>query len=429
VKVLLIGSGAREHAIALAIKRPSHPVQLYCYASSANPGIRPLCEAYEKGSMQDIEAMLDFALKNQIDLAVIGPELPLSLGIVDRLKEKQIAAIGPSQKLAQIESSKGLARDVLSHHRVPGMPLYKRFNGPCTEAEAFLTALNGAYVIKADGLMGGKGVKISGEQLLNLKDALMFIEEINGPFVIEEKLIGPEFSLLSFSDGKHCIHMPAVQDHKRAFVGDKGPNTGGMGAYSDDDHSLPFLSEQDIKEAQAINEAAIKAMYQEWKQPYQGILYGGFMKTRSGVKLIEYNARFGDPEAINLLALLDSDFIGICQAIVKGQLDQLNVKFLKKSTVCKYIVPKGYPDSPVRGEEIDISQVSKMDQLYFAAVDQLEGKLMMTGSRAVAVLGMAETLAEAEKEAEMLATQIKGPVFHRADIGTAELINQRILLI
>ncbi|MDF2940854.1 MAG: purD, partial [Gammaproteobacteria bacterium] len=379
--------------------------------------------------MQDIEAMLDFALKNQIDLAVIGPELPLSLGIVDRLKEKQIAAIGPSQKLAQIESSKGLARDVLSHHRVPGMPLYKRFNGPCTEAEAFLTALNGAYVIKADGLMGGKGVKISGEQLLNLKDALMFIEEINGPFVIEEKLIGPEFSLLSFSDGKHCIHMPAVQDHKRAFVGDKGPNTGGMGAYSDDDHSLPFLSEQDIKEAQAINEAAIKAMYQEWKQPYQGILYGGFMKTRSGVKLIEYNARFGDPEAINLLALLDSDFIGICQAIVKGQLDQLNVKFLKKSTVCKYIVPKGYPDSPVRGEEIDISQVSKMDQLYFAAVDQLEGKLMMTGSRAVAVLGMAETLAEAEKEAEMLATQIKGPVFHRADIGTAELINQRILLI
>jgi fusion protein PurCD len=284
-------------------------------------------------------------------------------------------------------------------------------------------------VIKADGLMAGKGVKIFGEQLLNIKDALGFIEDIKGPFVIEEKLLGPEFSLLSFSDGKHYAHMPPVQDHKRAFVGDKGPNTGGMGSYSDANHSLPFLNEQDISDAKAMNEMTVKAMHEEWGEPYQGILYGGFMKTKSGVKLIEYNARFGDPEAINLLALLDSDFIEICQKIISKQLNQMALKFLKKATVCKYIVPNGYPDFPVKGKALDISNVSQRDRLYFAAVDQDNDEFIMTGSRAIAVLGIADTLSEAEKEAERLANQIHGPVFHREDIGKTKLINQKILLI
>jgi phosphoribosylamine--glycine ligase len=369
--------------------------------------------------MQDIKAMLNFAVESKVDFAVIGPELALSLGIVDLLAKNHIAAVGPSQQLAQIESSKGLARELLSRYSVAGAPLYKRFKQACAEAEAFLNELQHNYVIKADGLMGGKGVKIAGEQLFDHKQALAFIEQINGPFVIEQKLKGPEFSLLSFSDGEHCVHMPPVQDHKRAFVGDKGPNTGGMGTYSDANHLLPFLSKQDILEAQAINQSAILAMYQEWNKPYKGILYGGFMKTEQGIKLIEYNARFGDPEAINLLALLDSDFIEICYGIIDGSLDKVPIKFLAKASVCKYLVPNGYPEHPIKGQAIDVSKVDKPDQLYFAAVDQQEDKLIMTGSRAVAVLGIADSLFEAEAQAENLANQVQGPVFHRADIGKA----------
>ncbi|MDF2529818.1 MAG: purD [Gammaproteobacteria bacterium] len=428
MNILLIGSGAREHALAKAVKRSSQYHALYGFGAHHNPGIMPLCKIYKVGSMQDIQSMLLFAVENKVDLVVVGPELPLALGLVDRLTQQGIAAIGPSQTLAQIETSKGLARDLLSRHHVSGIPLYRRFDKPCLEAEQFLNELGGAYVIKADGLMGGKGVKIAGEHLGTHQEALAFIQEINGPFVIEEKLVGPEFSLLSFSDGKHCLHMPAVQDHKRAYVGDKGPNTGGMGSYSDADHSLPFLNPQDIEAAQAINQAAVQAMYQEWQKPYKGILYGGFMKTKTGIKLIEYNARFGDPEAINLLALLDSDFVEICHGIIQGNLDRVQAKFSAKASVCKYIVPQGYPDHPLKDQAIDVSNVKQTEQLYFAAVDQQADKLIMTGSRAVAVLGIGNNLAEAQAQAESLAQQIKGPVYHRADIGTKELIEQRILL-
>ncbi|MDO8954476.1 MAG: phosphoribosylamine--glycine ligase [Gammaproteobacteria bacterium] len=429
MNILLIGSGAREHAIARAIKRSPQDSQIACFASHNNPGIMPLCNAYCIGSMQDSKAMLDFAKQNRIDFAIIGPEIPLSLGIVDCLKAIGIAAIGPTRRLAQIETSKGLAREVLSKYQLPGIPLYQRFNQACPQAERFLHQLGEHYVIKADGLMGGKGVKLSGEHLVNHSQALAFIDEIDGPFVIEEKVVGPEFSLLSFSDGRHCIHMPAVQDHKRAFIGDTGPNTGGMGSYSDADHSLPFLSQQDIDDAAAMNERAIQAMQKEWGEPYKGILYGGFMKTKTGIKLIEYNARFGDPEAINLLALLDSDFIDICQGIIEGRLDKVKAQFLAQASVCKYIVPEGYPDQPSKGQVIDISQVTKLDRLYYAAVDQLDDRLIMTGSRAIAVLGVGDTLAQAEQQAEILANQIKGRVYHRPDIGTEQLINQRIDLV
>jgi fusion protein PurCD len=245
-------------------------------------------------------------------------------------------------------------------------------------------------------------------------------------FVIEEKFIGEEFSLMSFCDGDTLKHMPAVQDHKRAYEGDTGPNTGGMGTYSDANHSLPFLTKNDIVEAHQINTQTAKAVKDKFGEGYQGILYGGFMATESGVKLIEYNARFGDPEAMNVLSLLDSDFIEICNGITDGTLENLDVKFQNKATVCKYAVPEGYPNSPVKNELINISKIENPDGLFYASVDIQNGKLVEAGSRTVAVVGVADSISNAENIAEKEVSAIDGPLFHRSDIGTDMVIQKRI---
>jgi phosphoribosylamine--glycine ligase len=427
-KILLIGSGAREHAIAKAIKKSPQKNELYCFANSSNPGIKELTTQYVIEDLNNINKITQFAAQQKIDFAIIGPEAPLALGIVDRLNDYNIPSIGPTKQLAQIETSKSFTRDLLTKYNIPASPKYKKFSD-LNNAKEFLQQLGENFVVKADGLMGGKGVKISGEHLQNHDEALAYCQQLISQqqnFVIEERLVGQEFSLLSFSDGKHLLHMPPVQDHKRAFENDTGPNTGGMGSYTNTDHLLPFLNNNDIQRAQQFNQATINAFKKECRQAYKGILYGGFMLTKNGVKLIEYNARFGDPEAINLLALLETDFITICQKIIAGNLHDIKIKFAHKATVCKYIVPEGYPDNPVRNKEIDISQVKNKNQLYYAAVNAENNKLYATSSRTLAALGIAANILAAEQIAENIAQQIKGQIFHRKDIGTAQLINKRI---
>jgi phosphoribosylamine--glycine ligase len=247
--------------------------------------------------------------------------------------------------------------------------------------------------------------------------------------VIEEKLQGEEFTLQSFCDGQHVVDTVVVQDHKRAFDGDVGPNTGGMGSYSCEDHKLPFLSDDIIMQASNINSAVANALFKETGQEYKVILYGGFMLTADGLRLIEYNARFGDPEAMNVLPLLKTDFNDVCKAIVGGTLDKISVEFEKKATVCKYIVPKGYPMKPAAGERVDISDLPPQSdklRIYYAAVDKKADGLYLTGSRAIALVGIGETLKEAEKIAEEAASRVRGSVFHRKDIGSAELVQSRV---
>jgi len=229
--------------------------------------------------------------------------------------------------------------------------------------------------------------------------------------VVEAKLVGQEFSLMSICDGQNLLHLPAVQDHKRVFVNDKGSNTGGMGSYSCADLSLPFLSPDDVTAAQNINQATVQALRSKFNQPYQGVLYGGFIATAKGVKLIEYNARFGDPEAMNVLLILKSDFVDICQAVIDGNLNTIKPEFHELATVCKYAVPVGYPDNPIRDVKIDVSQVdeNKVD-IFYAAVEQRENGLYMTGSRAVALVAKHENLYEAEKIVEVEVKKIKGRI-------------------
>ena len=428
MNVLLIGSGAREHALARTIKKSNHCGTLHCIASNVNPGIDQLCTEIIIDNINDPGTILKYAKEFNSSIVVIGPENPLGEGVSDVLDGEGIKVVGPKKQLAQIETSKSFARDLLNEFGVPGGPQYKTFDS-MENIEGFLSDLKGGFVVKYDGLAGGKGVKVSGEHLHSNEDALSYCQELvdaGGQFVVEEKFIGQEFSLMSLCDGTTLKHMPVVQDHKRAYEGDTGPNTGGMGTYSDVDHSLPFLNEKDVEEAHSINLKTASALRNKFGEGYKGVLYGGFMATSNGVKLIEYNARFGDPEAMNVLSLLDSDIVEIFDAIAMGTLENIDVKFKNKATVCKYAVPKGYPNSPVKGEVIDVSFVSNPDSLFFASVDMRGDKLVEAGSRTIAAVGVADSIEQAEKIAEAEISKIKGPLFHRTDIGTSEVIQKRV---
>jgi phosphoribosylamine--glycine ligase len=427
--VLIVGSGAREHAMAAALARSAQQPKLLCFSTARNPGIASLCAGYGIGSITDPAAVVSFAREHNTLLAVLGPEAPLAAGVADALWAAGVPVVGPTQSLARIESSKGFARELLDKHKIPGNPFFRRFTS-LDDLERVLEDYANRHVIKDDGLAGGKGVKVCGDHLLSTQDSLAFCRELvehGHPFVVEEKVEGEEFSLLSFCDGTTLKHMPAVQDHKRAYNGDKGPNTGGMGTYTDVDHKLPFLTDADIAHAHEINERVAAALADECGAPYRGILYGGFMATRDGVKLIEYNARFGDPEALNLLSLLQTDFLEICLAIVRGTLAQVDVRFSELASVCKYIVPDGYPDSPRKGDEVQLpTDLPANATVFLSAVDVKDGKLIATGSRTVAVVGTGDTISKAEVVCEQVLEQIPGPFFHRTDIGTAAAITRRV---
>jgi len=428
-KILLIGSGAREHAIAKALKQSKAKIELFCMASSLNPGIEKICSEIIVENFNDIDKVIKYSKSKSISLAIIGPENPLEVGLADSLWNEKIKVVGPKKKLARIETSKAFARDLLKKYNIPGCPNYQTFDSTLG-VSSFLSEIGDHFVIKFDGLAGGKGVKVSGEHLANHTEALDYCKQIiggGGLFVIEEKLIGEEFSLMSFCDGESLQHMPAVQDHKRAHEGDTGPNTGGMGTYSDKNHSLPFLKKTDIQQAQNINVLVFEALKKEFCEGYKGILYGGFMATSEGVKVIEYNARFGDPEAMNVLSILETDFFEICDAISKGTLKKIDVKFQKKATVCKYAVPNGYPDSPIKGMPIYINDnPTDLGEFFFASVDLKNNKLIQLGSRTVAAVGVGNSILEAEKIAENKIKNIDGPLFHRQDIGTNKIIQKRI---
>jgi len=421
MKILVVGGGGREHAIASALARNSE-TEIFSVMGNRNPGISCLARDVKLCRETDISRIVSYARQSGVGYAFIGPEAPLEAGIVDQLESAGINCIGPTRAAARIETDKAFCRDMMELHRIDGCPKYRVFKNPA-EAVSFINDHDEDLAIKPIGLTGGKGVRIMGEQV-DRAGAITYVKSLSSGVVLEERLIGEEFTLQAFVDGSHLIPMPLVQDHKRAYDGDLGPNTGGMGSYSMPDHKLPFVSETDYTKALAIMQSTVAVM-ERTGNPYKGILYGQFMNTARGPKVIEFNARFGDPEAMNVLSLLRSDLSGIVDKITTGSLSAADASFEKAATVCKYIVPSGYPDSPAKGDPVTIGTHAGA-LLYYANVEERGGILSTLSSRTLAFVGVGPTLEEAEQRAEQSASAVKGRVRYRRDIGTRALLDRRI---
>ena len=427
MKILVVGTGAREHAICKAVK----DAELYSIMSNKNPGISRISK-FQISSEKDLKGVKKFSVDNNIDVAIIGPEAPLEMGIVDELQEAGIGCVGPTKEAARIETDKAFMRDFFDIHKIGGSIVYKVFDN-LKDTGDFIDEFGQDVVVKPVGLTGGKGVKIVGEHLEDGEAAKKYVKEIidnkisgYAQVVIEERLIGEEFTIQAFVDGDNVVPMPAAQDHPHAYEGDQGPITGGMGSYSDKNGLLPFLDKKNYDESVKIMQDTVKAVKKE-VGPYKGILYGQFMLCKDGPKLVEYNARFGDPEAMNVLPLLKTDFIEICKGIVDGNLKK--AEFEKKATVCKYIVPKGYPETAKAGQILNVNE-SKINEegalVYYAAVNQKDDKIFTSASRALGLVGIGDSIAEAEQICESVTRFVKGDIYHRRDVGTAELIQKRI---
>ncbi len=417
--VLLIGGGGREHAIARALE--DSECDLYACASNRNPGIARIATDVETLEETDPEAVVDYAEAVDATIAVVGPEAPLAEGVVDELEAVGVYAFGPKERDARIETDKAFQRRFMSENDIPGCPDYETFDDVEAACE-FVDEYDGDLAIKPAGLTGGKGVKVIGDQVTPEEGKEYIRESDYERIVLEERLIGEELTIQAFVANGEIRTAPAVQDHKRAYEGDEGPNTGGMGSYSDATRELPFMSEGDYEAAVEILEATVDAL-----EGYKGILYGQFMLTAEEPKVVEFNARFGDPEAMNTLPVLETDFLEVLTAARDGE-DLPDLEFADQATVCKYAVPEGYPTDPKAGAEVQVDEESAGDALlYYASVDERDDGIYTTTSRSFAVVGIADTIDGAEEIAEdALAVAGDEGLHMRHDIGKADLVQQRI---
>ncbi len=412
-RVLLVGNGAREHAIAAALHRAG--VEILARMNRNNPGIARLSAEVSLGPLDDFASFPDLT---GVDYAIIGPEAPLAAGVVDYLEEHGVPCVGPRREPAKIETSKVFARSLLERIIPRANPMFGVVRDLGTVPALIEEIGLENIVVKPDGLTGGKGVKIFGEHLSSHDDVIGYTEQLlktHEAVVIEEKLQGTEFTVQVFVDGTHIEPMPLVRDFKRAYDGDTGPNTGSMGSYSQADHSLSYLSESDINEALEIMRATVRGIQHETGLPYRGILYGQFMKTEDAIKVIEYNARYGDPEAMNVLALLKTSMDDICRSIIEGKV--IRPEFESLATVCVYVVPEGYPGSNA-AKDAEIKIQNDVDShIYYASVYEKDGRVYTTGSRALGVLATGATVAEAREAAYRDVKKISGRIRYRTDIA------------
>jgi len=421
MNILVVGGGGREHAMVSALARNKN-TEIVSAMGRRNPGIDALAKKVLLCRETDVPRIVAFAKESGAEYAFIGPEAPLEAGVVDALESAGISCVGPTKGAARLETDKAFCRQLMDQYDLAGRPMYRVFHSTA-EAIGFIREYEGDLVVKPIGLTGGKGVRIMGEQV-DRTGAIDYVKSLKGEAVLEERLLGEEFTLQAFVDGTSLVPMPLVQDHKRAFEGDAGPNTGGMGSYSMPDHMLPFVSRRDYTAALDIMKSVVAVM-ERTGNPYKGILYGQFMNTADGPKVIEFNARFGDPEAMNVLSLLVSDLTEIVCRIAEGSLGSFPVTFDNQASVCKYLVPEGYPDSPHAGDVITLRKNPRA-LLYYANVEQRDGSLVTLTSRSLAYVGIGPTLEEAERDAEEAASSVQGAVRHRADVGTRELLGRRI---
>lgn len=416
MKVMVIGGGGREHTIVKKIKENKEVTELY--ALPGNGGIAQDAVCVDIGA-KDIDGITSFAKEKQIDFAIVAPDDPLVLGVVDALEGIGIPCFGPDKKAAILEGSKVFSKNLMKKYGIPTAG-YEVFDDP-KDALAYLETAPIPTVVKADGLALGKGVIIAEtrEQAMDAVHTIMEDKVFGASgdhIVVEEFLTGPEVSVLAFTDGKTMIPMVSSMDHKRALDGDKGLNTGGMGTVAPN----PYYTEDIAKECmEKIFLPTMDAMNKEGRT-FKGCLYFGLMLTADGPKVIEYNCRFGDPETQVVLPLLESDLLTIMQHIAKGTLADAEVKFSKKAACCVIMASKGYPEKYETGFEITLPENS--DRIFVAGAKQKDGKLVTGGGRVLGVTEVADTLAEAIDAAYATVKTVKFEnAYYRNDIGKKAL--------
>lgn len=409
MKVLVIGSGGRCHAIVEALSRSPKAEKIYC--APGNAGISALAECVAIKDT-DVEALVEFAKSNGVELTVVGPEASLAVGVVDRFREEGLKIFGPTKAATEIESSKDFAKRLMKKYDVPTAD-YATFSN-FDEAMAYVRRGTLPTVLKYDGLAAGKGVVIATtmeEAEATLRDMLLDTKFGEGRVVIEEFLTGEEFSLMCFVAGNAIAAMPVAQDHKRAYDNDEGPNTGGMGAYTE----LPFITEEDkAYSMQNIMQRVADAMVAEGV-PFTGVLYGGLMKTPQGIKVIEFNARFGDPETEVVLPRLKSDAIDVFMSVAEGRAPK--TEWSDEATLGIVLASKGYPGSYDKGVVIRGTERVK-SKIYHMGTAIKDGELVTAGGRVMIVVASAATLDEARCKARQDIELIEcDNLFHRTDIG------------
>lgn len=425
MKILVVGSGGREHALIWKICQS--PLVRKIYAAPGNAGIAELAECVDIEA-ENIDRLRDFALTQKIDLTVVGPEGPLVHGIVDSFASVGLKIFGPTKKAAQLEGSKAFAKELMTGVGVPTAS-YGTFED-AKQAKSFLAGRTPPFVIKADGLAAGKGVIVAGTYDEAVELVRQMIEEqrfgeAGERVVIEEYLSGDELSILLFTDGSSIVPLASCQDHKRAYDGDRGPNTGGMGAYC----PCPFVSNGEL--SQIIDSTArpvIKEMNRR-HMPYRGLLYIGLMMTKDGPYVLEYNVRFGDPEAQAVLPRLKSDVVPLMLEIADGALKTKTLEWDTRACLTVVMASRGYPGSYDKGHEIrGLSDVAAEDLLVFHAGSRKEpsGKVVTNGGRVLAVSALGESLKEARDRAYQSIKSINFTGgFYRRDIGRRVLENAK----
>lgn len=420
MKVLLVGSGGREHALAWALAQSDNCSALYC--APGNAGIEQ-CAELVAIQAEDVDGLTTFAKDNEIDLVIIGPEAPLVLGLADRLHEAGIDVFGPSAKAAQLEGSKGFMKDICKKYEIP-TAAYERFTD-VAKAKKFIDDNAIPIVVKADGLAAGKGVIICETR----QQAYMAVEEMlsgaafgdaGHSVVIEEFMDGEELSYFALADGKTILPLTSAQDHKRAFDGDQGPNTGGMGAYSPAHMMTPDLEEKIIHR---IIEPTVKAMADEGA-PFTGVLFAGLMVVDGEPKLIEYNARFGDPECQTLIARLQGDLLQILQASAQGRLNDIKgqVSWSDQTAMCVVMAAKGYPGSYEKNTLIQgLSEAEEVENtiVFHAGTSKNEdGDIVNVGGRVLGITATGDNIGHARRLAYEAVERVNWPDgFCRHDIG------------
>ena len=433
MRVLIVGGGAREDAIGSALHDAY--ATLLVATSNANPGLAAVAEETLLTDPTNAEAIVAFARARRVDYAVVGPEAPLAAGVGDALRAVEIPVVGPSRAGAQIESSKRYCRELLARHGVPGAPRDVPVSN-LDEVNARVAEMHGPFAVKPVGLTAGKGVKVQGLDFTTAEEGATYAKEFlaahpeAGGVLLEERLEGEEFSLMAFVTDSGVYPMPVVQDYKRAGDGDAGSNTGGMGSYSQRDHLLPFLSASMRDRAFDILRGAVDAMRAE-AIPYRGILYGGFMLTSDGPKLLEFNARFGDPEGVNVLSLYEQgDLDRLLHGVATGHVDPNLVRFRLRATALKYVVPPGYPDDPVAGGILTLDlpaiEAAGARVRYGSVSGAGPSQVRLTRSRGLAIVAEASAVHEAGARVEQALAHIAGDFRVRHDIASKEDLARRV---